>query len=356
MPFLIDEYTPHKYEDIFFHHDIYDRLKSMSKDNSIPHIIFYGPEGSGKKTMTSIFLHMLYGDNVNKLYNIKYNIMGSGNKVKEEIIKSSNHHIVINPSNTNFDRYIIHDVIKSYAKAKTIAHINNPNSKFKTIQISNLEKLSHSAQTSLRRMIEVNARTCRFIMWCENIDNVIDPLKSRCVCIRVPRPNKHILFSYLVYIALLKRTNPTFMTINNIVEKSQGNIKKALWCLQLYVIGCDYKTNYDNAIDRIIDLILKCNLKKIEVIRDIFFNIMITNISGIAILKDILYKLLNNHMLSKRCKINIAIKASEIEYNMLRGRRTIIHFDTFIVQVINIIQKSKCINNKIKYIAKKNRN
>jgi replication factor C subunit 3/5 len=353
MPFFTDEYTPHKYEDIFFHPDIYARLKLMSKDNSIPHIIFYGPPGSGKKTMTSVFLHMLYGDSVNKLYNNKYNITGSGNKVREEIIKSSNHHIIINPTDTNFDRYIIHDVIKSYAKAKTIAHVTDPNSKFKTIQISNLEKLSHSAQTSLRRMIEVNARTCRFIMWCENIDNVIDPLKSRCVCIRVPRPSNHRIFAYLVYIALLKKNNPKLIDVHNITVRAQGNIKKALWCLQLYIIGCDYDTSYEISIDRLVNLILNCDIKKIEVIRDIFFNIMITNISGITVIKDISYKLLKCDMLTKNCKINIAIKVSEIDYNMIRGRRTIIHFDTFIIHVMNIIQKST--QNKVKYIVKKNK-
>lgn len=346
MPFLIDEYTPQKYEDVFFHKDIYDRLKCMSHDNSIPHIIFYGPPGAGKKTMTAIFLHMIYGDTVNKLYNIKYDITGSGNKIKEEIIKSSKHHIIINPSDTNFDRYIVHEVVKTYAKTKTIEHVNDPNSKFKTIQISNLEKLSHSAQTSLRRMIEVNASTCRFIMWCENIDNVIDPLKSRCVCIRVPRPSKHQLFAYLVYMALLKKTNPVLRDIHNIVECSQGDIKKALWCLQLYIIGTNYRTNYDTSINKIIDLILKCNLKKMDVIRDIFFNIMITNISGVSILKDISYKLIKNKTLSKSCKINIAIKTSEIEYNMIRARRIIIHFDTYIVHIMDILQKSFATNNK----------
>lgn len=354
MPFLIDE-RPLKYEDVFFHQDIYDRLKIMSNDNSVPHIIFYGSEGSGKKTMTSIFLHMLYGDTVNKLYDNKYNIVSSGNKVKEEIIKSSKNHIIINPTGTNFDRYIVHEVIKTYAKTKTLSHINVPDSKFKTIQISNLEKLSHSAQTSLRRMIEVNASTCRFIMWCENIDNVIDPLKSRCICIRIPRPCKHKLFAYLVYKALLHKYKPSFYDIHNIVEQSQGNIKKALWCLQLYMVDSDYIINYDTSIDSIVKLILKYNQKKIEVIRDIFFNIIITNITGVSVVKDILYKLINNNELSELCKLNIAIKTSECEYNMIRGRRLIIQFDRFIINVMKIISNDhiKC-NKKINIFRKNN--
>ena len=197
-------------------------------------------------------------------------------------------------------------------------------------------------------MIEVNANRCRFIMWCENIDNVIDPLKSRCVCIRVPRPTKHRLFAYLVYIALLNKGNPSIQDIDNIIEYSKCNIKKALWCLQLYLIGSDYTTTYDNAINKITDFILKTDLRKMETIRDIFFNIMITNISGVAILKDVLQKLISNKNLSKICKIQIATKTSEIEYNMIRGRRMIIHFDTYIIQIMNIIQKCNTIVSKNK--------
>ena len=55
MPWLFDEVAPKTCERIFFHKDIYDRLKRMSNDNSIPHVIFHGAPGAGKKTMIRIF-------------------------------------------------------------------------------------------------------------------------------------------------------------------------------------------------------------------------------------------------------------------------------------------------------------
>src|SRR5689334_23218874 len=105
MSFLIHKYAPHYYRDIFFHKKTYDRLEIMSNDNSIPHVIFHGPPGAGKKTMINIFLKMIYGDTINKLYTTSYNIAGSGNRTKKEIVQNSDHHIVINPTGTNFDRY-----------------------------------------------------------------------------------------------------------------------------------------------------------------------------------------------------------------------------------------------------------
>ena len=340
MPFLIDEFSPNNYKEIFFHKEIYDRLLKMSYDNSIPHIIFHGVPGAGKKTMINIFLKMIYGDEISKLYTTSYSITGSGNKTKKETVQNSDHHIIINPTSTNFDRYLVHEIIKGYAGSKTIELTLNPNSKFKTIQISNLDRLSHSAQTSLRRMIEVNASTCRFIMWCDNLSNVIGPLKSRCVCIRIPNPSKSELFAYLTYIAIKKKFNPEFKKIIDIVDMSNNNIKTALWYLQLYMTGYNYTTTYDTAIKLIVKLIMSCDLKNIEEIRDIFFNIWITNYEGTKIIKDVLKTLINSNKLNEECIINIILKTSEIEYNMMRGRREIIHFDSFVVNVMKLITVS----------------
>ena len=47
--------------------------------------------------------------------------------------------------------------------------------------------------------------------------------------------------------------------------------------------------------------------------------------------------LINSDKLNEECIINIILKTSEIEYNMLRGRREIIHFDSFVINVIKLI-------------------
>jgi replication factor C subunit 3/5 len=54
--FLIDKYRPMTKETIFFHKELIELLECMSKDEAIPHIIFYGPDGSGKKTTIRFFL------------------------------------------------------------------------------------------------------------------------------------------------------------------------------------------------------------------------------------------------------------------------------------------------------------
>jgi len=337
MPFLFDECKPREYDDVWFHRPIYDRLKQMSNDKSIPHIIIHGCKGSGKKTMMQIFLKMLYGKDVNKTQKILYNVCSSGNKIKQEEIQQSLHHIVIEPTNTNYDKYLVQEIVKTYAQTNVLKSKNT--NKCKTIQISNLDKLTHSAQTSLRRMIEVNSHICRFVMWCDNLSNVIDPLKSRCICIRLAAPKPEDLYAYLVYISALKNIDIKLDDVIRIVKYSECNIEKALLYLEYNMHGYnDYmKTNYTDIMNRILLLILNKEIDKIEDVRDMFYNICITNYDGVYIMRDILKKVIRNKKLSEQCKANIIIKTSDIEYNMLCGRREIIHFDAFIINIMRCI-------------------
>lgn len=341
MVFLIDEHIPANYNDSIFHRDIYARLKRMCDDNSLPHLLFHGPHGSGKKTMVNAFLHMIYGDEVDDLCITQHKIPGSGKKVKKEIIKNSRHHIIINPTGTNFDKYLVHDIIKKYAMSNTLDNIEDPQSKFRVIQISDLDKLSHSAQNSLRRMIETNTNRCRFVMLCTNLSNVISPLASRCVRIRVPRPEKADLFAFLVCKSIDHKVDPDMQTMIDIVEYSECNIKTALWYLQMYIFGYDFKTknNYYNTIDDIAKLILRGDLAKLDSIREMIFNIIMTNYNVTSILRDIENKLIKNCILNEECKLNIILKATQNEYNLVRGRRYIIHFDAFVTSVMALIKK-----------------
>lgn len=340
MVFLVDQFLPVDYEDSLFHMDIYWKLLRMSRDVAVPHLIFHGPPGSGKKTLVNVFLRMLYGDSVDNTYTTCYDVPSSGKKVKREIFQSSAHHIAINPTGTNFDRHLVHEVIKRYATANTIDFVRNPNEKFRVIQISNVDHLSHSAQTSLRRMIEVNADKCRFIMICHNLNNVIYPLVSRCICIRVPRPGKSKLFSYVAYKASEMKIRPPFAIVDKIVKFSECNIRVALWYLEMYILGhdIDKKNSYHIMIDSIVDITSKSDIDDIENIRNIIFNIMMTNYEPTTILRDIVNGFLVMDNVSDICKINIALHAASVEHDIIRGRRDIIHFDAFIINVMRFLK------------------
>ena len=319
----------------YFHREIYKKLKNISEDDGLPHIIFYGNQGSGKKTMINLFLEMIYDKSIYKLDDSKYTVISSGNIENEVIVKQSDHHIIIEPNNNNFDRYLIQDIVKEYAKKYPLT-IFEKNRTFKTVQINYLDNLSYYAQTSLRRTIEKYSKTCRFVMWCYSLSKVIEPLRSRCLCIHVPTQTNDELIKWIFNISVLENIKITPAILNKILDTSNGNLKDILWKLDLYK-NCNKVDNaYKVAINALIDEIKGDG--DIQTIRDYIYKMMITNITSNTIIKDILNIILQTtDNLTCEQRTEIIKNASEYEYRLSKGRRDIIHIEAFIISIILII-------------------
>jgi len=320
----------------FFHKEILNQLKTISSDDCLPHIIFYGNRGSGKKTLINLFLEQIFDKSVYNLDDSKYNVISSGNIENEVIVKQSDHHIIIEPGNNNFDRYLIQDIVKEYARRYPLC-IFESSREFKMVQINHLDNLSYYAQTSLRRTIEKYSKTCRFIMWCYSLSKVIEPLRSRCLCIHVPTQTEEELVKWTFNIASLERINLNFNVLTNIVETSNGNLKDILWKLDMYKYCGKISNCYQTALNSLIDEIF--NKHDILIIRDYIYKMMITGITSGIIIKDILNIILikiSNYPKDKIFKI--INYASLYEYRLSKGRRDIIHIETFIENVINTLK------------------
>lgn len=331
--FFVDNYAPKNIDDIHFHKSEIEKLREMSKDDSIPHIIFYGPEGSGKKTIISHFLEMLYDKHVHELVDSVYNVHGSGNTTTQVTIKQSNYHIVIEPNNNNFDRYLIQDVVKEYARRIPL-RVFTAKKMFKTVLINNIDNLSFYAQTSLRRTLENYAGTCRFIMWSRSLSKVIEPLRSRCYVFKIDSPSFPDMYTFLLNICGKEQIKLHPDEMLKIIDRAKGNIKEAIWLLQLHNLGDTYDTTYDETINKVAELILTREEKAIIEIRDLVYRIMITNKTGTTTIKNILMKLLESDEVSDIAKINITEIAAHYEHNLIRGRREIIHLDAFIINTM----------------------
>ena len=361
--FLVDKYIPKNVSDIFdpideyyenltglsnnnwihqnlskcyFHKDILNKLKTISKDDCMPHIIFYGNSSSGKKTIINLFLEMIFDNSIYNLDDSKYTVVSSGNIENEVIVKQSDHHIIIEPNNNNFDRYLIQDIVKEYARRYPLC-IFEKSRNFKMVQINNLDNLSYYAQTSLRRTIEKYSKTCRFIMWCYSLSKVIEPLRSRCLCIHIPTQTDEELIKWTFNIASLESIKLDFGILTDIVETSNGSLKNILWKLDMYKYCGKIENCYQKALTELINEIM--NGHNIEIIRDYIYKMMITNIPSNIIIKDILNIILikiNNYPKDKI--FNIINAASIFEYRLSKGRRDIIHIETFLETIINILK------------------
>ena len=77
----------------------------QSNDGEIPHLLFYGPSGAGKKTRIMALLREIFGPGVEKI-KLEHREFAVNNKKIEISLLSSSHHLEINASDVgNNDRY-----------------------------------------------------------------------------------------------------------------------------------------------------------------------------------------------------------------------------------------------------------
>ena len=345
--FFIDKYFPKSVEHSKFHKNILEKLKHISKNESIPHMLFCGQNGCGKKTIIKLFLEMLFDKDVHKMEETMYTVTGSGNKITNITVKQSNYHIVIEPNNNNFDKYLIQNIVNEYAKKPPMG-IFVTKKIFKIVLIDNIDNLSYYAQTALRRTMEKYSTTCRFIMWCTSSSRIIEPLISRCSFFNIPSPSNDEIFKYIFDISVKESMKLNIDDFTYILECSRRNIKEALWLLELYKYGYSKKNIYHCVIDIVTKIIIThnldqiCNGQKTEktnklYLRDLIYNMMITNFSGTCIMKDILNKLCENKDIPEVCKYGIINTVSYYEHNNTKGRRSIVHIEAAIIKIMRIL-------------------
>ena len=69
----------------------------------------FGPKGCGKEYVVDNLLRKIYGNIETK--EIEYIISGYSNSKEKVMINQSRYHIIIEPNNNGFDKYLIQEII-----------------------------------------------------------------------------------------------------------------------------------------------------------------------------------------------------------------------------------------------------
>ena len=145
------------------HTEIKEKLEYFNKICKIPNIIFHGPSGSGKRTIVSEFIKNIYNNDKNIIKSLVcYVNCAHGKGIK-----------------------FIREELKFFAKT----HINSHGGDvFKSIILSNADKLTMDAQSALRRCIELFSHNTRFFIIVEDKYKLLKPILSRFCEIYIPEP------------------------------------------------------------------------------------------------------------------------------------------------------------------------
>ena len=114
MVFWLDKYRPKTLDQLDIHTEVNQHLSSLAASKDIPHLLFVGPSGAGKKTRIRALLAHLYGSAAVERIRMDTRPFEtpSGRKLEMQIL-SSNYHLEINPSEVGiYDRVVVQDIIK----------------------------------------------------------------------------------------------------------------------------------------------------------------------------------------------------------------------------------------------------
>jgi hypothetical protein len=144
------------------HLKIKDKIKYFIEKKRIPHIIFHGELGVGKRHLMNYLINSIYKTHT---------------EMKDCVMN-------VNCAHGKGIRFI-RDQLKFFAKK----NINNKHGNhFKSIILYNAEKLTIDAQSALRRCIELFSHTTRFFIIVEDKNVLLKPILSRFCIIHVPKP------------------------------------------------------------------------------------------------------------------------------------------------------------------------
>ena len=194
---LVEKYRPINLDNYVGNDHIKKSIKQYLGQNDIQNLIFYGPAGTGKTTLAKLIVKNLDCE-----------------------------HLYINASD---ERGIetIRDKVSGFASTASFKSL-------KVVILDEADFLTIQAQASLRNVIETFSRTTRFILTCNYVERIIDPLQSRCQTLKIVPPSKVDVVRHLQKIT--EKENIKYQTVNDlaiIVNQFYPDLRKCLNTIQL---------------------------------------------------------------------------------------------------------------------------
>lgn len=366
----VDKHRPTQLKQLSYHPETTARLQSLADDpHSLPHLLFYGPSGAGKKTRIMSLLREIYGPGSQRLRLDKRTFTTPTKRSIEINMISSNYHIEISPGDAGInDRYVVQEVIKEMAANRNISSAatsvgggedgaakstgrGKNKVDYKVVVLVEVDKLSRQAQAALRRTMEKYSASCRLILCCNNQSKVIDPVRSRCLGIRVPAPSHDDVCSVLQHVSRKEQVTLPDELCVNIARDSSRNLRRAVLMFEsCYVQNRDpnggglkpdtpvMQTDWEVYIKQLAaDVTRNQSPQHLLSAREKLYELLINCIPADVIIKTLALELIKN--LDDSLKHEVIESAAFYEHRIAMGSKDIFHLEAFLAQYMAIYKR-----------------
>lgn len=302
-----EKYRPSTFEEIRGQKDIIEKIKAFVEKKNMPHLLFSGPAGVGKTTLSLVIARKLFG---------------------------SEWHANFLELNASDERGIdvVRNKVKDFARTRSMGDVP-----FKIIYLDECDALTREAQQALRRTMENYTATTRFILSCNYSSKIIDPIQSRCTVFRFSPLDKKEMAKIVETVAKEEKLKIDEKAVEALCEVAEGDVRRMENVLQACASIGDKIT--EDAVYNMASIAKPKEIKAVleECIRGRFLEaknkllstMLNYGLSGIDVIKQIQKEVWSVELPPEK-RLEMVKMCGEIEFRMVEGSDEFIQLEALL--------------------------
>ena len=195
----VEKYRPQSLDTYIGNEHLKSKVKVYLESGDLPHLLLYGKAGTGKPTLAKLLVNNI--------------------ECAHMYINASDEHSVDTVRNK----------VRGFASSMGFKD-------YKIIILDECDYITPNAQAALRNLMETFSKHCRFILTCNFVERIIDPIQSRCQSFQVIPPSKKEVAMHLHDILSLENVSRKTEDVVGLVNAGYPDIRRVINSCQRQVV------------------------------------------------------------------------------------------------------------------------
>ena len=196
----VEKYRPNKLDNYIGNDHLKSKVSVYLESGDIPHLLLFGRAGTGKTTLAKLLVNNIDCD-----------------------------YLYINASDEN-SVDVVREKVKNFASTLGFKDM-------KVIILDECDYITPNAQAALRNLMETFSKNCRFVLTCNYVERIIDPIQSRCQSFQIIPPDRKQVAQHLANILNNENVQYDIKDIATIVNGGYPDIRRVINGAQRQVVN-----------------------------------------------------------------------------------------------------------------------
>ena len=195
----VEKYRPSNLDTYIGNDHLKSKVSVYLESGDLPHLLLYGKAGTGKTTLAKILVKNIECD-----------------------------YLYINASDEN-NVETVRTKVKNFASTMGFKD-------YKIIILDECDYITPNAQAALRNLMETFSKHCRFILTCNFVERIIDPIQSRCQSFQIIPPSKKEVAKHIHNILLKENVMSDMKDLKVLIDSGYPDIRRVINSAQRNVV------------------------------------------------------------------------------------------------------------------------